>query len=159
MAVVRALNRSIISARTVQVRSISKDMGLKQADVRKVMTIGQATAELHVASLTAAGARIPLYAFSAKGPMPSRGRGRGVTYRLPGGRGRAEHAFIAKMRSGHIGVFQRRGKGRLPIAELHGPSIPKVFEKFTPEARARGQEQLTKNLAHELTRLVASIAA
>jgi hypothetical protein len=30
-------------------------------------------------------------------------------------------AFLAMMRSGHVGIFRRRGKARLPIEELLGP--------------------------------------
>jgi len=31
------------------------------------------------------------------------------------------------MKTGHRGVFKHRGTARLPIQELYGPSIPKVF--------------------------------
>lgn len=149
-AVARALNRSNGSAKTVMVRSISKDMGLKQAIVRKDMVESKATPTKLSTRLEVSGARIPLIHFSAKGPYPSRGQGKGVSYRLPGGRKRHPNAFIARMRSGKEGVFVRKHAARLPIAELHGPSLPHVFRKFEHLGLARGLEQLDKNLAHEL---------
>jgi hypothetical protein len=73
-----------------------------------------------------------------------------VSYRLPGGRGRAEHAFIATMPSGHRGVFQRSSGPALPIYQLHGPSLVRVFEKFLPLGASRAREQLGKNLKSEI---------
>jgi hypothetical protein len=54
------------------------------------------------------------------------------------------------MRSGHRGVFQRSGTKRLPIYELFGPSIARVFEKLIPVGEARRTEVLLKNLRHEV---------
>lgn len=169
-ATVRALNRSINSGRTVMTREIGGDTGLKQKDVREALSIQEATAGRPEASLGATVKRIKLIKFGAKGPTPSRGRGRGVTYRLRGGKGRVEDAFIATMKSGHTGVFRRVGSvahgaagpsasGRkssgawsnnLPIIELRGPSIGHVFRKFRPLALARALEVFEKNFDHEL---------
>ena len=81
--------------------------------------------------------------------MPSRGRGRGVTAKVGPSRTRYPHAFLAQMRSGHLGVFQRVGRTRLPIRELRGPSIAHVFGKYVAVGIARGEEQLKKNLQSE----------
>jgi hypothetical protein len=157
VAVARALNRAIASANTVMVRAVAEDMGLKQADVRKQIIVRRAVADAvltrMLASLEARGARLPLIAFKARA-----GRG-GVRARLPGGAGHYPRAFIATMPSGHVGVFQRKAAPRLPIVELHGPSIPKVFERHTPAGVARGQEQLVKNLVHELRFAIQQSAA
>lgn len=160
-AIMRALNRTMQNVQTVAVRETARDMGLRQADVRPSIAIDGARPDRLVARLIATGARIPLIKFGATGPEPSRGRGRGVAYRLPGGRGRHPRAFIATMRSGHRGVFVRRGPSRsragrprsspgLPIQELFGPSIPRSFAKQFPAMRARADEMLSKNLQHEI---------
>jgi hypothetical protein len=139
------------------VRAIAEDLGIKQGDVRKAILVRPAVSNSLVAqmsaSLEARGARLPLIAFRARA-----GRG-GVRARLPGGAGLYPHAFIATMPSGHVGVFQRKGLPRLPIVQLHGPSIPKVFERHIPAGLARGQEQLVKNLVHELRFAVQQSAA
>lgn len=149
-ALVRALNRSINSGRTVMVREMAGDTGLKSKDIRDALTMREASASRPEASLGATIKRIPLMKFNAKGPVPSRGRGRGVTYRLRGGRGRVENAFIATMQSGHTGVFRRVGKARLGIIELLGPSLGQVFKKFRPAGLARAYEVFQKNFDHEL---------
>lgn len=147
-AIARALNRSIASGKTAMVRLIADDMRLKQADIRDKLTITPATPTRLVATLGASMKRIPVMAFNARGPVPSRGKGRGVTARTPAGR--YPHAFIATVGAGHTGVFERKGTARLPIRELFGPSIGHVFEKYRPQGLARAEEQLVKNVSHEL---------
>lgn len=147
-AIRRALSRAGTSGRAEMVKSIAADTGISSKRIRegiKINTLGDTGIQLEVV-----GSRIPLIEFQARGPEPSRGRGRGVSYRLTGGRGRAETAFIATMRSGHRGVFQRRGKSRLGIYELKGPSLVKVFEKYLPQGAARAQEALVTNLRSEI---------
>lgn len=151
-ALVRSLNRGIASGRTLMVSRIAKDTGLKSKDVRDALPMSEATLSRPVARLAASLKRIPLYKFGARGPMPSRGRGRGVSYKLPGsgGRQRVENAFVAQMKTGHMGVFRRKGPGRLPIIELYGPSIGRVFAKYREEALARAEEMFEQNFGREL---------
>jgi hypothetical protein len=73
-----------------------------------------------------------------------------VSYRLRGSRGRIPSAFIATMASGHTGVFARKTKKRLPIQELFGPSLGRVFAKYRPQGVARVLETFQKNFDHEL---------
>lgn len=144
----RALRKAAVSGRALMVKEIAKDMGLPSSRVRReidIVFIGS-----NAVTLQTQGERIPLIDFGARGPEPSKGKGRGVSYRLPGGRGRAEHAFIATM-GGHRGVFQRRGRERTPVSELRGPSINLVFAKFLSLGAQRAEESLTKNLASEIS--------
>lgn len=158
-AIVRALQRGGDAADTLMSRSVAKDMGLKVADVKASLRRSRPSIERPEFSLAASFRRIALSKFSPspKDP-PSRGRGRGVSYRMGAGnpRSRITNAFIAKLRSGHVGVFVRLGKKRLPVRELHGPSLGKVFAKFRAEAQARGLEVFGTTLDHELERARAS---
>ena len=130
------------------VKGIGRDTGLPAKRIKseiRMNEVGSTGIQIEIR-----GRRLPLIDFKAKGPEPSRGRGRGVSYRLPGGRKRAPHAFIATMPSGHRGVFQRRGSARSPVYQLHGPSLVRVFEKFLPLGAERGREALVKNLRSEI---------
>lgn len=151
-ALVRTLNRGINSARTFMVQNIARETGLKSKDVRDALKLKEANATRLEASLGASLKRLMLIKFGARGPEPSRGRGRGVSYRLASSRhgNRHPNAFIATMRSGHRGVFVRSGASRLQIRELPGPSLGAVFAKYRPAALSRAQEMMDKNLAHEL---------
>ncbi len=143
-AQVRALNRAIASANVAMVRVIANDLGVKQGVVRDRIKIQQATPDRLTARLYANAKRIPLIDFGAKGPEPSRGRGRGVTVKTGSGRRTIANAFIATMRSG-----QAPNRSQLPIRELFGASIWQVFKKFEAVGLERGKEQLIKNLQSE----------
>jgi hypothetical protein len=149
-AMVRALNRGINSARTLGVREIARDTGLKSKDVRDAFKVREASLSRPEARLGTSLKRIPLIKFQARGPEPSRGKGRGVTYRGRNGRERIGGGFIATVGAGHRGVFVRKGKGRLPIREAFGPSLGRVFAKFRPAMLAKARETFEKNFVHEL---------
>jgi hypothetical protein len=145
-ACVRALNRAVVSARAAMVPAITADMGLTATVVRERIVVGEATVTNPVARLYASFRRIPLINFGAKGREPSRGHGHGVTVR-----GKTyPRAFLATMSSGHRGVFERRATRRLPIYELHGPSLAHVFQKHVHLGIARGHESLMTNLKSEI---------
>lgn len=149
--VARAVNRAATAGKTAVVRAVAADTGIQQKNIEREIRIDKANRSAPRVTIQILGRRIPLIAFGARGPEPSRGRGRGVSYRLPTGRGRVGDAFIATMsRSGHRGVFKRTSKRRLPIIELFGPSIPHVFEKFLPLFGQVATEAFEKNLAHEI---------
>jgi len=143
--VARALNRAAGSGRTLLSREIAEDMSLRVGYVRDRLTLRDAQPDQWRASVTPSGKRLPLLQFGARDVRP-----RGVSARVQGTRTRYRSAFIATMKSGHVGVFARKGKKRLPIQELFGPSIPHVFGKYLPAAQARAEEQLMKNMEHEL---------
>jgi len=164
-AFVRALNRAAVTTRAVMAREIVADVGgVKVGDVKERIRIEPAVRATMRARLSLSGKRIPLVEFGAKGPFPSRGRGRGVTSRLRGGTRSLPDAFMARVgKGGHLGVFtrdtrrgpsSRKSKGawskNLPIRQLFGPSLPRVFTKVSPAGIAAGQESLIKNLRSEL---------
>lgn len=150
-ATARALNRALTTGRATMASLIAKDMGLKVGAAKETVRVRQATSANLEVRLEASLRRIPLYDFSAKGPVPSRGRGRGVTYKIgSAGRSRIETGFIARMASGHLGVFKRSATSRLPIKELFGPSVGHVFLKHREAGLAAMRESFEKNLAHEL---------
>lgn len=66
-------------------------------------------------ALRVSGEPIPLVAY------PHKQTKRGVSVEVNRGkRTLVAGSFVAKMRSGHVGVFRRRGAARLPIDELRG---------------------------------------
>lgn len=159
-AMVRGLNRGVSAGRTVMTRLIAQDVSLKSRDVREAISLLEATASYPVARIGASLRKIKLIDFGAKGPEPSRGKGRGVRAKLPGGAGVYPQAFITVLRSGHRGVFSRaselsrRSDGawgkNLPVYELHGPSLGRVFAKHRPAGLARVEEMFIQTFDHEM---------
>lgn len=160
VAVARGLNRTGASERTAKARAVAADMGVKVATARDAIKVEKAVGASLVCRVVARGKRLPLIDFKARGPFPSRGRGRGVSYVMQGQRKTIAKAFVAVVGSGgHKGVFIRMGKKRLPIKQLYGVSIAHSFGNQIPAGEARCAEVLEKNVAHEigyeLTRLQA----
>lgn len=162
-AATRALNHVLGTTRTLASRGIAQDLGLTRRAVDRSIETTRATFSRQIATLRVGGyqdargrftpsGRIPLVDFGARGPEPSRGKGRGVSYRLPTGRGRVERGFLATMQSGHRGVFARKGAARrLPIIELFGPSPQRVFsQKILADAVRQGEAALEARLNHEI---------
>ena len=124
-AQVRGLNRVAKAAKTLAVREIAKNMGIKSKRINQDMKVLPALARKLEAKVRVKGIRIPLIEFKA------RENARGVTAMSRGKRKLFPDAFISRMKSGHIGVFKRFNQRRLPIAELRGASIPVVFGRKT----------------------------
>jgi hypothetical protein len=62
-------------------------------------------------------------------------------------------AFVQKMPSGHIGVFERVGEKRMPIKELTGPSVTGIFkanEKIHTVVWEKIFDVFEKRIIHEL---------
>jgi len=167
---VRSLNRTADAVKTAAGRELRSVYNLKVAAVRAQIGIIRASGTRLVAEVRASGKPIPLYKFAARGPNPSRGRGR-VTVKVlrAGGRkvvtGKRDlvgQAFIATMPSGHTGVFQRTGGkakgGKQAIRELYSISLPgaftaaRVVAAIRKVADDRFAREIETNLAFYATR-------
>lgn len=168
----KALNRSAVSARVVMVREIAKDVGAKQADIKKYVVTVNATPERlesRIRPLMTLG--IPLGKLRPSGAIPTRGKGPGVS--VPG-QGTFPNAFIATVRGSsgsqgpHTGVFQRydtlsgrRSRGawgpNLPIRELRtAKSLVTMFNEHRSAVVARAHESLATNLIAEFKHALAT---
>lgn len=71
------------------------------------------------------GKPVPVAKFPMGRIIGAKGRG-GIFVAFGGGHSmRIKGGFLATMKSGHVGVFKRTGKGRLPIAEVFSSRLPK----------------------------------
>jgi hypothetical protein len=146
--IARTLNKVATSARAQAAREITNaGYGIKQAAIRRQLSIRRATFSELTAVIKATGRPIPLSNYGA------RQNKQGVSVAVLHGRKTIKSAFIATMKSGHVGVFVRVGsaaersigRGRykefklqkvkattnekhgLPIRQLFGPSVPNAF--------------------------------
>jgi hypothetical protein len=158
-AIQSAAVRSSKAMGTQANRVVSRDMGLKVGTVRsKLKPFGPRGPDL-AWGVRASSKRIPLIEFGARGPEPSRGKGRGVTYKSGRrGKGRQANAFIATV-GAHRGVFKRKaGAGRLPIQQLFGPSVGRVLSEQQASVKARGQEVFEAELHRLLGRIIGQMS-
>lgn len=168
----RAINKSLVSVRAAATDEIAKDLNLTKTKIRESFTLKNATQADASGFVTSRSKPIPLIEFSGTRAL-ARG-GVSVQVKKTGTREKLLHAFIATMRSGHRGVFERRetiyqGKPwrknvnyaalakmgvieSLPIDQLYGPRITDEYAKGPVLAvvQAKADEVYTKNLEHEL---------
>lgn len=156
-----AVNKTARWVNTRLVRGIAAAVTMKQKDVRENVTLRLASRGEAAARILISGRRVVLFDWGGKprSPINTRKSRQKATYQIARSTGRkhAEGSFIAKMRSGHIGIFKRVGAARLPIRELFGPSL-KAVTLNTPTIRQivsiDTREQLAINLASQVDRLL-----
>lgn len=135
--ITRALNRTIASVNTEANRRIRSELNIKAKDVRKAITVRRARRGALDASISIEAKAAPIVAYGAKQTR------KGVTVKVKRARGRKllKSAFIATMKSGHRGVFQRRTEKRLPIDEIFSTSVADAVQN---ESTFRGIETVAR---------------
>ncbi|WP_081087489.1 phage tail protein [Burkholderia stagnalis] len=159
-AVVRALNKTAMQARTAAAQEVrSAGYNIKSSAIKSSFMVQKASRGNLVAVLKSTGRPVALINYSAR-----QGKG-GVSVQVKAGRTVLRHAFIATMRNGHKGVFERTGKTHkkvmrngkvvrtgLPIKELFGPSIPQSLanDAVQKALMKKIREKFPQILKHEL---------
>lgn len=155
----RALNRAATSTRAEAARRIRDAYNIKVGVARDQMRIQRATRNRLVAEIIVSGRPIPLLEFAARAVNPwnvkgrSRRPGGGVSVQVKRGTRKLRRgAFIAVMKTGHRGVFERKPGGGGRIRELFSLSLPSMFtQKQIREAVERvALERFGIELAREL---------
>lgn len=148
-AMVLALNRVAQQAQTAATKTMRERYAFPTKVIKGTLRIYRANNGRLQASLISKGPRVQLI------HMTARQTRKGVTVRVGKSRKLIKSAFIATMQSGHVGVFTRKGKARLPIKELYTIAIPEAFasQHVGAAMRAKVNEALPARYQHELDRL------
>lgn len=159
-ALIRALNKTITSARVKTVAAI-KDAGFKVStpELKKHLRIYRASSvgDEIVVAIRSISRPLALAKFEVLPKKRRRGQGfvrpsGGLWATVMGQRYGAKDAFFAQMPSGHIGVFRRTTAARLPIVEVTGPTIPEGLanEAVLSTTKAAFDARFSQVLEHEL---------
>lgn len=180
-AVKSAMSRAVSHLRTNSAKAIRERYDITAANIRtnENVTIRYEYHEGVRAYIHFAGEKIPLYRFggaSPGAPTPLKDRWVKVMgmWFHPGAPAHGhvlnstapalfEHAFVARMKSGHVGIFEsiywRHGdmgfdKGKL--FEIKGPSVPTMLGQDEVKERLGEQtaEKFQERLPHEVIRLL-----
>lgn len=120
-AAVRALNRTIQQAKTAAKREMVKEYSFKSSKIESTIRIFNASTGRVEAKLSSRSRRTRLIDMAARQVKA------GTTVRIKNKRKLIKSAFIARMKSGHIGVFSRLTNKSKPIKELYTISIPEAM--------------------------------
>lgn len=146
----RALNKTAAPARTEITRGLAKRTGMKIGRTKESVKLKKATFSNLRAAISLSTGRIPLIDLRARETK------RGVTYRSTktGGRETISDAFLTRVGSTeHKGIFKRKGRPRLPIVELRGPSLAVLYEDLDELQRSvqrKASDRLSKNIAAQI---------
>jgi hypothetical protein len=154
-----AINRGLQTVRTQSGKSVNKTYRILQKDFKSETNITEKKASQSslIGEIAFAGTRIPLIKFQVSPKEPQKQTVSVAVLRETGGE-RLKHAFVAKMQSGHVGVFERATPNtrRLPIEELYGPSPAGMLNNIEvqQEIEKAAQETIDKRIEHEITRIL-----
>lgn len=151
-----ALNRAGISGRAAAAREVGKQYYLRSSDFKKYTKSSQHVSRSGgdiTVSLNFRGFHVPLIRF--KTALTSSGHIRSQVLRNSSG-DVLKHVFQAEMKSGHIGLFERYGKSRLPIEQKFGPSIPQMMGANPELADAVGND-IEKTFAERMNHEVLAV--
>ncbi len=162
-ATLSALNKTARSSRSYTVKRTAERYRVSQKALRKEIELIISRHGQRKARLRAAGSPgVPLYKFkptprrvpstkrTKRGKYTPRG-GISIAVRKDHARKKIKGAFVAQMRSGHIGVFRREKKRKLPIKELFGPSPVKMLdaEANYDALQQFSEKEMEKNIVHD----------
>jgi hypothetical protein len=128
-AIMRAANDTATTARSRIVKTVSERVNLLQKRIREDTNIEKANLSKLDARAIIYRRQVPLVEF----PHITSFVGTSVSVRKDRNAELYRHRFKATMRSGHVGIYERRMRGsgrpypRLPIDEALGPGIGNVF--------------------------------
>lgn len=153
----RAINRSASTAQSTLVKEIRQRYNVKAKDVRSTVTIRRAKPSSPQAEIRSNGSVLPATSFKIN-PRTVNGKRR-TPIRISYKRGSTktlEDAFIARLNTGHLGVFKRLGKERFPIQKQFGPSVPQMAgnDQVVESVIESANEMLDKRLDHEINRIL-----
>lgn len=169
-AMSRAINRTVSYVNTLIVNENKTKYVVKAGDIKKTLTIKKAKhKKLYGEVRSTSAKKVPLHGFRVSPSKPSYTdppevyKSKVLTESgMEGliGSGDRSKGFVAKMHSGHVGVFQRQidsgGKGAQSIAELFGPSIPSMIKsgRVSKEVHSKGGGYLRNRLDVEINTIM-----
>lgn len=151
----RSLNKAVDAGKTEAVRYTRAKLNLKRAAAAEAISVRKAASAALTGQILIVPKAVPLIDYSARQTQ------KGVTVQIykGGSRKLVRHAFKARMKSGHIGVFTRHEEGqmgrsgRLPIRQLFSLSVRLLFS--TPIAVQHVTKVAAEVFVSESKRLVA----
>lgn len=157
-AISNALNRAMSNINSNVKKEVRAKYNIKAGDVQDTLKKIRASRGSLAAGVHSKGGVIGLDKFkvSPKTVNPRRKTPIRVGVKK-GGMKSAGGAFVADISGAK--VFKRRGKRRLPIQRLFGPSVPQMLDNKEIRARIeqQGQETFQKRLDHEINRILGRV--
>lgn len=162
----RAINRAISNVKKNMGKETSALYFISSSDVKNTVRIVKSSKSSLKAVAISSGGGIALSKFKVSPKTPVRIRGKSRSPRVyragvkkDGGVKPLDgnpKAFVAVMKSGHVGVMERKTGKSLPIKQLYGPSVPQIVknEKIMTKINKEASETLQKRIDAEINNIL-----
>lgn len=154
-ALAGAMNRGLSRIRTESKRQVREVYAVQSSVFSSAANIrlGKANTGNLSGYVSFSGYKIPLYKFRVTSDSAGK-HVRAVVKK--GGDTEFRHAFVAHMRNGHTGIFERKTSERFPIEEKMGLAAAQMVknEKIVSAVEKDAQELVSKRLEHEIERIL-----
>lgn len=160
-----ATNRALAGMRTDGTKLIVAESGIVRKKVFSSFNIIKASAsgQTHNARVEITGNPIGLAKFKHKFKKPKKNKKGVSSGSLSVNLGQKtitfQHAFVATMKSGHVGIFERQrgvltSSGREKLQELFGPSIPQFAGRkhITDTVQSQAQKRFATRFNQQMER-------
>lgn len=153
------IRRANTTVRTEAVKGITGVYAITQQNIRAETTIKMRTQKADggiVGTVSFAGYKLPLYRFNVSPTMPVQRATVKVAVLKENSPTPFEHAFIAEMKNGHTGMFERDTSARTPITEFMGPAVAQMAGNsvVVDKVEEAAQDTIDKRMEHEITRIL-----
>lgn len=153
----KAINKALPKIKKAAVDRVNEEYLVTKPNINKTIKVDKAGMTLS-AFIRSKGRPIALTKFRVTPKRPPKRKGRTVIAQVmrSGGGGAIPNAFIARMRSGHIGAMYRKGADRYPIGQFHGPSVPSMLgsAKISAFVGDKAEQELQKQMELTLDALI-----
>lgn len=153
----KAINKALSKIKKAAVDRVNEDYLVTKPNINKTIKVDKAGMTLS-AFIRSKGRPIALTKFRVTPKRPPKRKGRTVIAQVmrSGDGGAIPNAFIARMRSGHIGAMYRKGADRYPIGQFHGPSVPSMLgsAKISAFVGDKAEQELQKQMELTLDALI-----
>lgn len=153
----KAINKALPKIKKAAVDRVNEEYLVTKSNINKTIKVDKAGMTLS-AFIRSKGRPIALTKFRVTPKRPPKRKGRTVIAQVMrnGGGGAIPNAFIARMRSGHIGAMYRKSADRYPIGQFHGPSVPSMLgsAKISAFVGDKAEQELQKQMELALDALI-----
>ena len=158
-AITGTINRTLSKVKTEIKNKATSEYNIKKSDIESKLSLTKATFSVLRGTITAKTPRLALSKFlnsQSKSRIKVKVKKTESSKTVKGKNEYTGKPFIATMKSGHKGIFQRKNNSRFPIKELYTIGISEMLgsENVSSYAVEKGEEYLDELLLKEVSRIL-----
>lgn len=156
-ALSNAINRGLSKVKTGAVKRVTKVYTVQSSTFTSAANtkVSKSSTSNLSGFLSFSGYKIPLYKFQVTPKSPKEKSVVNVAVKK-GHETQLQHAFVAQMSHGHLGVFERKTKKRFPVKEFMGLSAVQMVwdEGAIAELETEAEKVVNERIEYEINRLL-----